>query len=206
LPASPSASQAFDTFLAANPPPSNAPPEGSWVRSDSKQRSAGISTVHAHGCIPCGEPRQFHWHQAQSEAAQLARTHDLHWSSGLDGYLCMPKVGKCCPAAAACGGQQTDNISTPLAEQQQQQQQQHQGSDDIVEADTAQQLLLKLPPILRSAGHMPQGRLADVIGGKAAPGVQLIVLLSADSAALAICKAGNIVRHKTMTGGHWSSL
>ena len=204
--ASSSASRTFDSFLAANPPPSAAPPEDSWTRNEGGQHAAGAGHPHAH--VPCGEPRRFHWRQAQAEAAQLARSHDLQWSSDMDGYLCLPKQGDFHPAAAAAAAeemQQADHTSARLSEQQQQQQQQSAcTATTTAAAATAQQmLLLKLPPVLWGSVHMPQGRLHDVSSGKAAPGLQLIVLLSADSAALAVCSEGAIVRHKTMTGAQW---
>jgi hypothetical protein len=197
--ASSSASHTFDSFLAANPPPSAAPPEDSWTRREGGQHAARSGHPHAH--VPCGEPRRFHWRQAQEEAAQLARSHDLHWSSEMDGYMCLPKQGKnnlTVAAAAADQMQQADHTSARPAEQRQQQQSTCTGT---TAAATAQQLLLlKLPPVLWGCVNMPQGRLHDVISGKAAPGLQLIVLLSADSAAFAVCSGGAIVRHKTMTG------
>jgi hypothetical protein len=196
-------SRAFDSFLAANPPPSAAPPEDSWTRREGSKHAAVTGHPHAH--VPCGEPRRFHWRQAQAEAAQLARSHNLQWSSNMDGYLCLPKQGKSNPAAAAAAAeqmQQADHMSARLSEQQQQQL--SACTATTAAAATAQQLLLlKLPPVLWGAVHMPQGRLHDVISGKAAPGLQLIVLLSADSAALAVCSEGAIVRHKTMTGAQW---
>ena len=111
----------------------------------------------------------------------------------------MPKQGNYSPAAAD-QLQPADQQSARLAQQQQQQE----SASTATAAATAQQLLLlKLPPILCGAVHLPQRHVSDIISGKAVPGVQLIVLLSADSAALAVCRAGTIVRHKTMTGGQW---
>lgn len=193
-------SRAFDSFLAANPPPSAPPPEDSWTRREGSQHAAGAGHPHAH--VPCGAPRRFHWRQAQAEAAQLARSHDLQWSSDMEGYLCLPKQGKSNPAAAAAAAeqmQQVDQHSARLSEQQQQQQCACTAATTAAKTDQ-QLLLLELPPVLWGAVHIPQGHLHDIVSGKAAPGLQLIVLLSADSAALAVCSEGVIVRHKTMTG------
>ena len=175
-------------------------PGDSWIRNDS---DVGNIRGHAHACTPCGEPRRFHWRQAHTEALQLARSHDLHWSSEMGGYVCIPKQGNCRPAPPAAVQLQRPDQQSAWLDQQQQQQQESASSATAAAtaAATAQQLpLLKLPPVLCGADHLPQRRLHDIIGGKAAPGVQLIVLLSADSAALAVCRAGTIVRHKTMTG------
>ncbi len=68
---------------------------------------------------------------------------------------------------------------------------------------TAKVQLLTLPPILWTQHGQQQPlsyfrSLANSSG--AVPPAQLFALLSADSAALAVCRGGEIVRHKTMTG------
>ncbi len=195
-----SASDGFDSWLAKHPLPARGELRAAWDNSGDGGESTQLPAARSAGAaVKIGDGRRIHWQQAQQQAAWLARHHDVHWSAEHNGYICTPKAGG---LAGAPPGKAAASHSSDTQQQQQQQQQQQGGTDRVAVLPPATPLLLALPPIMwtAKAAQLPLGRFHGLAASGAAPGSQLIALLSADSAALALVRNGEVCRHKVLTG------
>ena len=164
--------QKFEAWLTVHPPPLRllGGEADSW-----RSREGGCdqpSVAAAEQLRPTAAFQRFHWRDAQAKAASLAQTHNMFWDANHGGYLCMPHSG---------------NDAKQMAEELQ-----------PAKTPDSCPLLLTLPRVLWSpdAAASPLAHFHELAAAGPTPGCQLIVLLSADSAALGVCRGGELVCHK----------
>ena len=206
--------EAFEEFLANNPPPQRREAYPGWGPGP---EGAEVPRAPEQGAsLTAGRVlKSFHWQRAQQVISTVLMSHTVTWDPCLEGYLCLPKLegsndiirgdrdsGTALPASpppeGASEGAATDAAPVPEADAMGKLPQQ--GAPG--RQRPPRPLLLRLPRVLSTpeGALAPLLHLAAVARGGTEPATLLVALLSADSAALAVCRGGVVTRHKVLTG------